>query len=556
MSKLTQTLIEDVLKSKEDIKRVLNENIQSVFKDVIKEGLSELLEKEDESFDNEEILSKEDNKESDTNDTEEFNDLNSIKSDDEENVSTELNGNENEMGDQQISDANDNVGDEGYGELETIDLTSFDTDESYDIFMQISDDAIANMVSDEQLELIDTKTNKKFIFKKTTLEECLIKNKEEVLKENEDYSYEDLETQRNKTEGGLHENVFGGVLGCELKYIGDRIPFTFAKLNTLDNAEDSDIPKQTSDFVKKSLDVKGKLYYGGQVMIEGKNHISKVSNEDGDEFLIPSKFLKRIKNGKLFGYTIKDLNKEFFLSDEEWQENQTNLNENEDDIIYEIVDVENNEKINLFDAFNDNMDTNEEDTFEVEFEDEDEEGVDLEETAFAGSKTFQTGMKQHGKFSTQRSKQVSRNTIGENKKIELLEKKLNESHVKISNLVEEKIKLKKIVTESVSTLKEVSLTYTNLLNATRLIQGFTTTKDEKTQILEKFDACKTINESNDLYNQIKNKLNENVTIINKDVIVEKKEVKDKNLILEKTSFISSDLQSLVGDLMSRMNRKN
>ena len=144
----------------------------------------------------------------------------------------------------------------------------------------------------------------------------------------------------------------------------------------------------------------------------------------------------------------------------------------------------------------------------------------------------------------------------ENKKIELLEKKLNESHVKISNLVEEKIKLKKIVTESVSTLKEVSLTYTNLLNATRLIQGFTTTKDEKTQILEKFDACKTINESNDLYNQLKNKLNENVTIINKDVIVEKKEVKDKNLILEKTSFISSDLQSLVGDLMSRMQRKN
>ena len=538
MSKLTQTLIEDVLKSKEDIKRVLNENIQSVFKDVIKEGLSELLEKEDESFDNEEILSKEDNKESDTNDTEEFNDLNSITSDDEGNVSTELNDYENETGDQQISDVNDNVGDEGYGELETIDLTSFDTDESYDIFMQISDDAIANMVSDEQLELIDTKTNKKFIFKKTTLEECLIKNKEEVLKENEDYSYEDLETQRNKTEGGLHENVFGGVLGCELKFIG----------------EDSDIPTQTTDFVKKSLDVKGKLFYGGQVMIEGKNHISKVSNEDGDEFLIPSKFLKRIKNGKLFGYSIKDLNKEFFLTDEEWQENQTNLNENEDDVIYEIVDAENNEKINLFDVFNENMDINEEDDFEVEFEDED--GVDLEETAFAGSKTFQTGMKQHGKFSTQRSKQVSRNTIGENKKIELLEKKLNESHVKISNLVEEKIKLKKIVTESVSTLKEVSLTYTNLLNATRLIQGFTTTKDEKTQILEKFDACKTINESNDLYNQLKNKLNENVTIINKDVIVEKKEVKDKNLILEKTSFISSDLQSLVGDLMSRMNRKN
>lgn len=540
MSKLTQTLIEDVLKSKEDIKRVLNENIQSVFKDVIKEGLSELLEKEDESFDDEEILSKEDNKESDTNDTEEFNDLNSITSDDDENVSTELNDYENEMGDQQISDVNDNVGDEGYGELETIDLTSFDTDESYDIFMQISDDAIANMVSDEQLELIDTKTNKKFIFKKTTLEECLIKNKEEVLKENEDYSYDDLETQRNKTEGGLHENVFGGVLGCELKFIG----------------EDSDIPKQTSDFVKKSLDVKGKLFYGGQVMVEGKNHISKVSNEDGDEFLIPSKFLKRIKNGKLIGYTIKDLNKEFFLTDEEWQENQTNLNENEDDVIYEIVDVENNEKINLFDVFNENMDINEEDTFEVQFEDEDEEGVDLEETAFAGSKTFQTGMKQHGKFSTQRSKQVSRNTIGENKKNELLEKKLNESNVKISNLVEEKIKLKKIVTESVSTLKEVSLTYTNLLNATRLIQGFTTTKDEKTQILKKFDACKTINESNELYNQLKNKLNENVTIINKDVIVEKKEVKDKNLILEKTSFISSDLQSLVGDLMSRMDRKN
>ena len=62
MSKLTQTLIEDVLKSKEDIKRVLNENIQSVFKDVIKEGLSELLEKEDESFESKDETKQENQK--------------------------------------------------------------------------------------------------------------------------------------------------------------------------------------------------------------------------------------------------------------------------------------------------------------------------------------------------------------------------------------------------------------------------------------------------------------------------------------------------------------
>lgn len=448
MSKLTKTLIDDVLKSKEDIKKALNESIQNTFKDIIKENLSELLEKEDESFDDEEILSK-DNEESEVESTEEIDGNDADVSTDTE-VDTNLNtdfentetfgdGNGDDLGDMG-SDEVDNL---GYGELETIDLTGFDTNQSYDIFMEISDDAIANMVSDEELELIDAKSNKKFIFKKATLEECLVRNKQ------------------------INEGV--------------------------ENVDDED---------SSEIDVK-------------KDKKDKKS---------------------IFGLSGYESTKAFEFNDDLYETTKAD----DEDVIYE-VEIEDEDVI-----------------YEVENEGGDE--VDLEETAFAGSKTFQTGMKQHGKFSTQRSKQVSRNTIGESltkKQNTLLLNKLDESNKRVSRLVEEKFKLKQIVKDSVNTLNEVSVSYTNLLNATRILHNFSTTKDEKTQILSKFDACKTINESNELFDKLKTKLGKSEKIVNKDVVNESKsDSSDKKLILEKTSYISSDLQNLVGDLMIRMEKRN
>jgi hypothetical protein len=444
MNKLTKTLIDDVLKSKEDIKKALNESIQNTFKDIIKENLSELLEKEDESFDDEEILSK-DNEESEVESTEEIEGNDADVSTDTEvdtNLNTDFGDTESfggEMGDNLEDTESGEVDNLGYGELETIDLTGFDTNQSYDIFMEISDDAIANMVSDDELELIDSKTSKKFIFKKATLEECLLKNKQinEGIEKNDDEDVVEIDVKKDK------KSIFG-----------------------------------------------------------------------------------------LSGY---ESTKAFEFNDDLYE----NTEDESEDVIYEVeIDDESEDVIS---------------------EEGSEDEVNLEETAFAGSKTFQTGMKQHGKFSTQRSKQVSRNTIGESNKSKsdtLLLNKLEESNKRVSRLVEEKFKLKQIVKDSVNTLNEVSVSYTNLLNATRILHNFSTTKNEKTQILSKFDACKTINESNELFNKLKTKLEKSEKIVTKDVINESKsDSSDKKLIVEKTSYISSDLQNMVGDLMLRMEKK-
>ena len=433
MGKLTKTLINDVLKSKEDIKSALNESIQNTFREIIKENISELLEEKEESFDDEEILSKE-KEESEVESAEEETANDTI-------VSTDVNDDvkpEDENVEGETETKTDEVGEEGYGELKTIDLRDSDVNQSYDIFMEISDDAIANMVSDDELELLDTKSNKKFIFKKNTLEECLVKNK----KMNESEEFDDTEESENE---------------------------------------------------KKS-------------------------------------------RRSVFGLSPYDSTKAFEFDDDINEEVELEIDE---ELLDGIEDAEDSEDV----------------IYEIELDDE----TDLEETAFAGSKTFQTGMKQHGKFSTQRSKQVSRGTIGESKERKeslLIKNKLEESNQKITKLLEEKLKLKQVIKESVDTLNEISVSYTNLLNATRILHNFSTTKDEKTKILSYFDECKTINESNELFNKLKTKLEKVEKIVDKEVINEnKKESSEKGLIVEKTSYVSNELQDMVSDLILRMEKR-
>ena len=69
-------------------------------------------------------------------------------------------------------------------------------------------------------------------------------------------------------------------------------------------------------------------------------------------------------------------------------------------------------------------------------------------------------------------------------------------------------------------LNEVAVFNSNLAYATRLFTEHTTTKQEKINIMRRFDNVETIKESKNLYSQIKNELGTKETTVVKESIVE------------------------------------
>ena len=72
-------------------------------------------------------------------------------------------------------------------------------------------------------------------------------------------------------------------------------------------------------------------------------------------------------------------------------------------------------------------------------------------------------------------------------------------------------------------LTEVAVFNSNLAYATRLFTEHTTTKQEKINILRRFDCVETLKESKSLYKQIKNKLSDSSSEVVKESIESKVE---------------------------------
>jgi len=151
--------------------------------------------------------------------------------------------------------------------------------------------------------------------------------------------------------------------------------------------------------------------------------------------------------------------------EEEWNEEEMSSDDQEEETIYEI---------------------------ELDEEDEVEEPKKVEATEAARTKSNPHGNKNGMNRAGLPSKKMYKAGSGINEEVETL-KKQNAEYKKALVLFKEK-------------LNEVAVFNANLAYATRLFTEHSTTKQEKLNILKRFDSVSTMNESKGLFNTIKSEL--------------------------------------------------
>ena len=143
---------------------------------------------------------------------------------------------------------------------------------------------------------------------------------------------------------------------------------------------------------------------------------------------------------------------------------------------------------------------NEETIYEIELDEEDEveEPKKVEATEAARTKSNPHGNKNGMKRAGLPSKKMYKAGSGINEQVETL-KKQNAEYKKALVLFKDK-------------LNEVAVFNANLAYATRLFTEHSTTKQEKLNILKRFDTVSTMNESKGLFNTIKTELSSKTTV--------------------------------------------
>ena len=149
----------------------------------------------------------------------------------------------------------------------------------------------------------------------------------------------------------------------------------------------------------------------------------------------------------------------------------------------------------------DEMEADEETIYEIELSEEDdevEEPKKVEATEAARTKSNPHGNKNGMKRAGLPSKKVYKSGSGINEEVETL-KKQNAEYKKALVLFKDK-------------LNEVAVFNANLAYATRLFTEHTTTKQEKLNILKRFDTVSTMNEAKSLFSTIKTELGSKTTV--------------------------------------------
>lgn len=147
------------------------------------------------------------------------------------------------------------------------------------------------------------------------------------------------------------------------------------------------------------------------------------------------------------------------------------------------------------DEFSDEGMTNEEPIYEIELDEDDSEGEasegdeSKEVEATEASRTFANDV---------------RKPANQGKKYKSGRKEINEE---VETLKKQNAEYKKALVLFKEKLNEVAVFNANLAYATRLFTEHSTTKQEKLNILKRFDSVSTMNESKGLFNTIKTELN-------------------------------------------------
>jgi hypothetical protein len=193
--------------------------------------------------------------------------------------------------------------------------------------------------------------------------------------------------------------------------------------------------------------------------------------------------------------------------------------------------------------------------FDEEEDEEEEEEVELEETYEEAHE---------GEAHKEEAKEAAR-TLGNGKafgrkglpkprsapyhlKVESYEKQ-------ISLLKEKNEEYKKALDLFRTKLNEVAIFNSNLAYATRLFTEHSTTKQEKINILKRFDNVETLKESKNLYKSIKNELVSSTNVVTESVVnkVQKTPQKGSTNLVESKTYENAQFLRMK-DLMSKINK--
>lgn len=196
--------------------------------------------------------------------------------------------------------------------------------------------------------------------------------------------------------------------------------------------------------------------------------------------------------------------------------------------------------------------------YEVEFETE----SPVEETHTRGMvrKHNSVGRVELPDTNVQREEEDTRNVFIGGKQIRNTSRNTNESRQlrsitrQANAILAENEELKDVAKQIKKQLKEATIINTSLAKVIKLVTENSTTRDEKINILKRFDKVKSLNESRALYTQISNEL-KNAHSVNNNVLNNTlTEVKgqDKNMIVETKLLDTSDELSQILDLQKRL----
>ena len=210
--------------------------------------------------------------------------------------------------------------------------------------------------------------------------------------------------------------------------------------------------------------------------------------------------------------------------------------DNDDDFSDDTFDDEENEESEIFE----NEEIDDDSILEIDLEEEDDVNVtkDVEEAA-------RTKSNPHG----------GENAGIKSKKVFKAGSNVSALNEEIKNLKEKNNEYKKALVLFKEKLNEVAVFNASLAYSTRLFTEHSTTKQEKIDILKRFDGVKTLNESKNLYQIIEKEL-DNKTPINEAVtnkLINNPSTSSKEMLMESKAYENEQFKR-IKELMGFKNK--
>lgn len=283
-------------------------------------------------------------------------------------------------------------------------------------------------------------------------------------------------------------------------------------IDSLDSEEDGDELPSTDDSEEPSLD--DELSLDSEESMDDEDDFMDMTGASDDEVLKVFKAMKPEdgivvkKDGDNVEMTTDEDEYIIKLDGEEETEVEEEMGMNMDEMSDDTVESEETEEETLYEIELDEEEEEESDETEVSEEEEESDVKEVEATEAARTKSNPHGNKggaDRAGLPSKKTYKAGSGVFGINEEVETL-KKQNAEYKKALVLFKEK-------------LNEVAVFNANLAYATRLFTEHSTTKQEKLNILKRFDSVSTMNESKGLFNTIKSELGTKTTVT--ETVVEK-----------------------------------